>query len=152
MTKRQLNIKNKTYYFCNDLINVSNLEASNLKLDKKNSLGLDIYYIGYIDKKPEWNGNSVNPLHLIINRVYGSIPEKNGNKFLTIERGDSVVKKYDQVFSGIKHHIKKIEFGNKFTDNVEVNYNTDYNKTKFLSYDSLPLNKLIYFPTLNCCN
>ena len=77
----------------------------------------------------------------MINRVYGSISEKNGNKFLTIDKGDSVLKKYDQVFSGIKHHIKKI-------DDNEVNFNTDYDKIKFLSDDSPPLNKLIYFPTL----
>ena len=79
---------------------------------------------------------------MIINRVYGYVSEKNGNKFLTIDKGDSVLKKYDQVFSGIKHHIKKIDAG-------EVNYNADYDKIKFLSDDLLPLNKLIYFPTLN---
>ena len=78
---------------------------------------------------------------MIINRVYGSVSEKNDNQFLTIDKRDSVLKKYDQIFSGIKHHIKKI-------DDVEVNYNTDYDKIKFLSDDSLPLNKLIYFPTL----
>ena len=67
--------------------------------------------------------------------------KKNGNKRLTIDEGDSVLKRYDQVFSGIKHHIKKI-------DDKEVNYNNDYDKIKFLSDDSLPLNKLIYFPTI----
>ena len=36
MTTRQLNIKDRTYYFYNDLINVLNFVASNLKLDKKN--------------------------------------------------------------------------------------------------------------------
>ena len=35
MTTRQLNIKDRTYYFYNDLINVLNFEANNLKLDKK---------------------------------------------------------------------------------------------------------------------
>ena len=78
---------------------------------------------------------------MIINRVYGYVSEKNGNKFLTIDKDDSVLKKYDQVFAGIKHHIKKI-------DDAEVNYNTDYDKIKFLSDDAIPLNKLIYFPTL----
>ena len=77
----------------------------------------------------------------MINRVYGYVSEKNGNKFLTIDKGDSVLKKYDQVFSGIKHHIKKI-------DSKEVNFTSDYDEIKFLSEDSLPLNKLIYFPTL----
>ena len=78
---------------------------------------------------------------MIINRVYGYVSEKNGSKFSVIDKGDSVLKKYDQVFSGIKHHIKNI-------DNKEVNFNSDYDKIKFLSEDSLPLSKLIYFPTL----
>ena len=144
MTTKQLNIKNRTYYFYNDLINVLNFEASNLKLDKKTWKDIDICFIGYIDKKPEWSVNSVNPLHLLINRVYGYVSEKNGNKFLTIDKGDSVLKKYDQVFSGIKHHISKIddsEFGNKFP---ELAYDSNYDKIKFLTDNSLPLNKLIY--------
>ena len=43
--------------------------------------------------------------------------------------------------SGIKHHIKKIS-------GEEVILDTDFGKTKFLSDDSLPLGKLIYFPNL----
>ena len=140
MTARQLNIKNRTYYFYNDLINAINFEASNLKLDKKTWKDIDIYYLGYIDKNSDCNVNSVNPLCLIINRVYGYVSEKNGNKFLTIDKGDNVLKKYDRVFSGIKHHIKKI-------DNKEVNFNSDYDEIKILTDDFLPLNKLIYFPT-----
>ena len=77
----------------------------------------------------------------MINRVYGYISKKNGSKFLSIDKGDSVLEKYDQFSSGIKHHIKKIDDG-------EVNYSADYVKTKGLSDDLLPLNKLIYFPTL----
>ena len=80
-------------------------------------------------------------MYLIINRVYGSISEKNGNKFLTIDKGDSALKNYDQVFSRIKHHFKKV-------DDKEVNFNSDYDKIKFSSVDSLPLHKLIYFPTI----
>ena len=53
ITTRQLNIKNRSYHFYNDLINVLNFEASNLKLDKKTWKDIDIYIIGYIDKKPE---------------------------------------------------------------------------------------------------
>ena len=60
MTTKQLNIKNRTYYFYNDLINITNFEVSNLKLDKKTSMGPGIYYIGYVDKKSEWGVDSVN--------------------------------------------------------------------------------------------
>ena len=35
MAVKQLNIKNRTYYFYNDLINALNFEPNNLKLDKK---------------------------------------------------------------------------------------------------------------------
>ena len=35
MTAKQLNIRNRTYYFYNDLINALNFEPINLKLDKK---------------------------------------------------------------------------------------------------------------------
>ena len=35
MAARQLNIKNRTYYFFNDLIIILNSEPINLKLDKK---------------------------------------------------------------------------------------------------------------------
>ena len=139
MTTRQLNIKNGTHYFYNDLINVLNFEASSLKLGRKTWKDIDIYHIGYVDKKPDWNVNSVNPLYLLISRVYGYVSENNGNKFLTNDKGDSVLRKYDQVFSGIKYHIEKI-------DNSGVVYDSDY--TKILTDDSLPLNKLTYFPTL----
>ena len=74
MTTKQLNIKNKTYYFYNDLINIVNFEASNLKLDKETSMGLDIYYIGHVDK---WDVDSVNPLYLMSNRIHGYVEEKN---------------------------------------------------------------------------
>ena len=76
MTTRQLNIKNRTYYYYNVLINVLKFEAGNLKLDKKTWKDFHIYFIGYVDKKSEWNVNSVNRLYSLINRVYGSVSEK----------------------------------------------------------------------------
>ena len=49
----QLDIEDRTYYFYNDLINIKNFNIDNLKLDKKGVLGNDVYYIGYITKKPQ---------------------------------------------------------------------------------------------------
>ena len=48
MSTKQLNIKNKSYYFYNDLINLSNFSMNNLKLDKKTWKDIDIYYNGKI--------------------------------------------------------------------------------------------------------
>ena len=149
MITRQLNIKTRSYYFYNDLINVLNFETSNLKLGRKTWKDLDIYYIGYVDKDKtaEWKVNSVNPSYLIITNIYGTVEEKNGHKFLSIDSYlgdhlDSVLKKYNQVFSGLKHHIEEIKFGSE-----KIVYDSDFDKIKFLSDDALPLKKLIYFPT-----
>ena len=52
-TKR-INIKNKTYHFYNDLINIKDFDSSLLKLDKKSFKNISVYYIGYITKKDEY--------------------------------------------------------------------------------------------------
>ena len=84
VTTKQLNIKNRTYYFWNDLINLKDFDPSLLKLDKKSSMDISIYYIGYVTKKPEYNIDSVNPLYLLINELGGFIEEKEGSKYLNI--------------------------------------------------------------------
>ena len=108
-------------------------------------MGLGIYYIGYGTKKPEWNVNSVNPLYLMINRIDGFIEEKNGDKYLNIadtDRNSEVLKKYAEVWNGIKDSIKKI-------NNIELReYDKDYMKIKFNSDDDIPLNKQLNFPTI----
>ena len=104
MAIRQLNIKGRTYYFCNDLINIKNFSNNiNLKLDKKGVLGNDVYYIGYITEKPQWNVFSVNPLYSIINKIKGHFEEVDGDKYLIInsENGD-IMQKYQDAFNGIK--------------------------------------------------
>ena len=61
-------------------------------------MGLDIYYIGYVDKKPEWNVNSVNSLYLMINRIDGFTEEKNGVKYLNISdngKNSEILKQYN---------------------------------------------------------
>ena len=45
---KQINIKNRTYYFYNDEINLKYFDASLLKIDKKDYNEIDIYYIGYM--------------------------------------------------------------------------------------------------------
>ena len=88
----QVNIKNRTYYFYHDLINIKDFDAKNLKLGKKTSMSLDIYYIGYVDMKPQWNVDSVNPLHLMINRIDELIEGENGVKYLNISDTKKIVK------------------------------------------------------------
>ena len=88
---KQIEIKDRTYYFYNDIINLKNFESNLLKIDKKSYKSIDIYYIGYITiKKIDdcENIHSVNPLYLLVNHASGYIEEKNGNKYLIFD--DSV--------------------------------------------------------------
>ena len=47
---KQINIKNRTYYFCNDMINLKNVEPNLLKTDRNSYKNIGIY-IGYITIK-----------------------------------------------------------------------------------------------------
>ena len=48
---KQINIKNRTYYFYNDMINIKDFDARLLKTDKKSYKNICIYNIGYITRK-----------------------------------------------------------------------------------------------------
>ena len=48
---KQANIKNRTYYFYSDIINLKDFEPNLLKIDKKSYKNIDIYYIGNITIK-----------------------------------------------------------------------------------------------------
>ena len=48
---KQMNIKNRAFYFYNDLIKLFDFDPNMLKLDKKTFKGINIYYIGYVTKK-----------------------------------------------------------------------------------------------------
>ena len=50
-TVKQINIKNRTYYFYNDIIDLENFDSSLLKIDKKSYKDIGIYNIGYITIK-----------------------------------------------------------------------------------------------------
>ena len=86
---KQLNIKNKTYYFYDDLISIKNFDLNLLKLNKMPFNDISMYYIGYVTKKPKYSINSVNPLYLLIDEKDGFTEEKEGNKYLNIALTDS---------------------------------------------------------------
>ena len=67
-----MNIKDRSYYIYNDLVNIQDFDARLLKLDKKTLMGLRI---GYVTKKPEYKTNSANSLYLLIKRIDGFIEE-----------------------------------------------------------------------------
>ena len=90
-TVKQINIKNQTYCFYNDIINLKDFESKLLKIDRKSYKNIGIYNIGYITiKKIDDCENiySVNPLYLLINHANEYIEEKGVNKYLIFDSTD----------------------------------------------------------------
>ena len=106
---KQINIKNRTYYFYNDMIN----------------------NIGYITitKNDEYESiYSVNPLYLRVNHANEYIEEKNGNKYLIFDstgENKDLLKKYNDIWNGIKNKINAINVS-------ECDYEKDFVKLSLI--------------------
>ena len=111
---KQINVKNWTYYFHNDQINLKDFDVRLLKVDKKNYKEINIYYTGYMTVKKVANRNninSVNPLYLMINEMINISEEKYENKYLVLDDVDEnkeVSKKYEEVWDRIKKDIERL--------------------------------------------
>ena len=83
---KDIDIKNRTYYFLNDIINIKNFDSNNIKIDEKSYKNILIYYIGYVMVKDFQyvKINSTNPLYLIFSKVNGYFEEINNSKYLTL--------------------------------------------------------------------
>ena len=77
-------------------------------------------------------------MYLLVNDANGYMEKKNGNKYLifddSVNENKELLKKYADVWDGIKNKIKAIN------DAKENYYEEDYMKIKFNSDDDLPLN------------
>ena len=76
---KEINIKNRTYYFFNDIIKTEEFDSNLLNIDKKSYKDIDPYYIWYsaISKIGDYeNIYSANPLYLTIGKVGKHIEEK----------------------------------------------------------------------------
>ena len=88
---KQIEIKNRTYYFSNDMINLKNFVSNLLKIDKKHYKWINIHYSKYITIKKIDDYESiysVNPLYLQVDHGNGYIEEENRNKYLVFDSTD----------------------------------------------------------------
>ena len=61
---KDTDVKNHTYYFFDDIIDIRSFDANKIKIDEKSYKNILIYYIGYVTIKElkYVKINSVNPL------------------------------------------------------------------------------------------
>ena len=141
---KHIDIKNWTYYFYNDVIDLQSFKSNLLNIAQKSYKDIGIYDIGYITIKKigeSENIYSVNPLYLRITHASGYIEEINENKYLifdSINENKELHKKYNGVFKGMMGKIKEVS-------SDKCDYEKYFMKIKFNSDGNLPLNKLLKF-------
>ena len=83
---KDVNMKNHTYYFFDDITNIKDFDPDNIKIDEKSYKNILIYYIAYVMIKnlKYIKVNSVNSLYLILNKMNGYFEEINGNEYLML--------------------------------------------------------------------
>ena len=110
---KQIDIKNRTYYFSSDMVDIKKFDSNLLKIDQQSNKDIGIYNTGHITiKKIDGYENiySVNPLYLIVDHANRYIEEKGVNKYLVFNSTDEnkeLLKKYNDVFNGIRSKISK---------------------------------------------
>ena len=101
---KDTDIKNCTYYFFNDIIDIENFNPNNTKIDEKSYKNILIYNIGYVTIKEYVKIYSENCLYLIFRNVNEYFEEVNKSKYLTLVRTNEskeMIKKYEELWSKI---------------------------------------------------
>ena len=86
---KERDIKNRSYYVDNDIMDIITFDPSNTKIAEKSHKNILIYYIGYVAIKDSKHSNNVkvnnlNSLLILFGKVNGYFEEINGNKILTL--------------------------------------------------------------------
>ena len=110
---KDINIKNHTYCFFDDITNTKEFDLINIKLDEKLYKNIFIYYIAYVTIKDSKyvKINSVNSLCLMFNRIGGYFEEVNGNKYLTLvptNESEEKIKKYEELWIKIRDLFRSV--------------------------------------------
>ena len=73
MSVKDINIKNHSYLFFDEIMNINEFDPSSIKIDEKSYKNIFIYYSGDVTNKKDLNIYSVNSLYLIFGNVNGYI-------------------------------------------------------------------------------
>ena len=139
MAIKSLKIKKQFYYYWNDIIFINDFDIKFLKIAKKESrIGVDIYYIGYVVNKLEYDINSVKPLYLSVKSLLGSVEKIDGSsdRYLVIDKSNIEV---INVFNTLQEYIE---------DKIILDKIDSFDKIRFSSNIDLPLGILIQFEIL----
>ena len=66
---KDINRKNRTYYFFNDIINIKRFDSNNIKIDKNSYKNILIWHIMTIKDSKFVKINNVNLLYITLDKV-----------------------------------------------------------------------------------
>ena len=136
MVIKSLKIKIQSYYYWYDIIFINDFNIKFFKIAKRESRpGIDIYYIGYVVNKLEYDINSLKLLYLSVESLLGSVEKIGGSndRYLVIDKSNIEV---INVFNTLQEYIK---------NEVILDKIDGFDKTRFSSDIDLPLGTLIQF-------
>ena len=139
MVIKSLKIKHQSYYCWNDIIFIDDFDIKFIKIAKRESrIGIDIYYIGYVVNKLEYDTNSVKPLYLSVKSLLGSVERIDGSsdRYLVIDKSNIEV---INAFNMLQEYIE---------DKIILDKIDGFDKIRFSSDIDLPLGTLIQFKIL----
>ena len=139
MVTKSLKIKNQSYYYWNDIIFINDFDIKFFKIAKRESrIGVDIYYIGYVVNKLEYDIKSVKPLYLSVKSLLGSVEKIDGSRdrYLVIDKSNIEV---INIFNTLLEYIE---------DKIILDKIDGFDKIRFSSDIDLPLGTLIQFEIL----
>ena len=139
MVIKSLKMKNQSYYYWNDLIFIDDFNIKFFEIVKRESrIGDDIYYIGYVVNKLEYDTNTVKPLCLIVKSLLESVEKIDGSsdRYLVIDKSNIEV---INVFNTLQEYIE---------DKIILYKIDGFDKIRYSSDIDLPLGTLIQFKML----
>ena len=106
MVIKSLKIKSQSYYYWYDIIFIDDFNTKFFKIAKRESrAGIDIYYIGYVVNKLEYDIRSLKPLYLSVKILLGSVEKIDGSndRYLVIDKNNIEV---INVFNTLREYIE----------------------------------------------
>ena len=134
MVIKSLKIKNQSYYYWHDMIFIDDFNIKFFKIAKRESrAGIDIYYIGYVVNKLEYDINSVKSLYSSVKSLLGNVEkiDRSSDRYLITDKSNIEV---INVFNTLRKYIE---------DKVILDKIDGFDKIRFSSDIDLPLGTLI---------
>ena len=106
MVIKSLKIKNQSYYYWDDIIFIDDFDIKFFKIAKRESrIGVDIYYMGYVVNKLEYDINSVKSFYLNVKSLLGSVEKIDGSsdRYLVIDKSNIEV---IHVFNTLREYVE----------------------------------------------